>query len=205
MSEVKITSHGQRSGITALESLEGRLVGVQNSYVIGLAGIAVLGNPAGRRLLLGAREMFGSFPAQFDQVAYYLADERNREEALKQFAIVLLRDLDTIGFQLLEERCGAVGARRELEATDFYQFARIIRNCVSHNFRIEYRKFDRSLLPLTWRGLTLTEEMDGGELPLAFFGWEQAWTLHMDYIAFAKKLDAKLSIAPYPNRPVVAP
>ena len=39
------------------------------------------------------------------------------------------------------------GVWKELEATSFYHFARIIRNCVSHNFRIEYGKFDRTLLP----------------------------------------------------------
>jgi hypothetical protein len=30
--------------------------------------------------------------------------------------------------------------------------------------------------------------MDGGELRLDFFDWQQAWTLHMDYVAFAKQM-----------------
>jgi hypothetical protein len=93
--------------------------------------------------------------------------------------------------------------RKELEATSFYHFARIIRNCGSHNFRIEYGKFDRTLPPLSWRGLTLTQETDGGPLRPEFFDWQQAWMLHIDYVAFAKELDAKLGIAPFPNHPVV--
>jgi hypothetical protein len=186
-----------------LESLEGRLVGVQNSYVIGLAGIAVLSDPAGRQLLFGAQATFDSFELPFEQVAHYLANDSNREEALKQFAIVLLRDLVTIGFQLLEERCEAVGARKELEATSFYHFARIIRNCITHNFRIEFGSFDRTLLPLNWGDRTLTQDMDGGPLPIKFFGWTEAWKLHMEYVAFAKLADAKLGITPFPYHPIV--
>ena len=140
-----------------------------------------------------------------DQIAHLLANPKNHLESVKQFSVVLLRDLITMGFQLLEERCEAVDVMKDLKATSFYQFARIIRNCVSHNFRIEYGNFDRSLMPLSWRGLTLTLPMDGGPLPLDFFSWSHAWTLHMDYVIYARALDARLGIAPYPNHPVTPP
>jgi hypothetical protein len=209
---VNVSPHSQ------LESLEGRLAAVSTAYLMGIAAVDLLANPAARSMLAGRHATFGpgglSFAAEFDanalsvsldQVAHLLATPKNLEESLKQFCVVLLRDLVTIGFQLLEERSKAVGVMKELRATSFYQFARVIRNCVSHNFRIEYSNFDRSLMPLSWRGLALTRAMDGGPLPLEFFGWGHAWTLHMDYVAYARALDAKLDIVPYPNHAVTPP
>jgi hypothetical protein len=206
------TSHSQ------LESLEGRLAGVSTSYLMGLAAIDLLSNPTSRSMLVGRYASFGQAGLSFanqpdtsalsvslDQVAHLLANPNNLAESGKQFAIILLRDLVTIGFQLLEERCEAVGEMSHLKGTSFYQFARIIRNCVSHNFRIEYGKFDKSLLPLSWRGQTLTLPMDGGPLPLEFFGWGHAWTMHMEYVAYARALDAKLGIVPYPNHSATPP
>ena len=203
---VNITPYSQ------LESLEGRLAAISTTYLMGIAAIDLLLNPTARSLLAGRFATFGhgglSFGSQSNagtcsvalgQVSNLLADPKNLAESAKQFGIVLLRDLATLGFQILEERCKAVGAMKDLEATSFYQFARIIRNCVSHNFRIEYGKFDRSLMPLSWRGQTLTLAMDQGPLPLEFFSWGHAWALHIDFVSFGKALDAKLGIAPYPN------
>jgi hypothetical protein len=43
----------------------------------------------------------------------------------------------------------------------WYQFARIVANSLSHNFRLEFRRPDLSLLPVTYRGVSIDKSMDG--------------------------------------------
>ena len=44
---------------------------------------------------------------------------------------------------------------------NWYEFARILVNSLSHNFRLDYREYDRRQLPATYKNETLTISMDG--------------------------------------------
>jgi hypothetical protein len=70
----------------------------------------------------------------------------------------------------------------------WYDFARIIRNAVSHNFRFQFSKRDRSHLPITWHGISLTEELDGKAMTYESFWHRPGYELFLEMRAFAEAL-----------------
>jgi len=49
----------------------------------------------------------------------------------------------------------------QMKGMRWYTFTRFVRNAISHNFCYEFGKGDRKLLPVSWNGITLSEEMNG--------------------------------------------
>jgi hypothetical protein len=171
-------------------SLTGRLVGVQNNFVLGLAGIALLSRPDAYDMLRSDVARFGNFTVPLDQVGHLLTKPGDRDEHLKQFAIVMMRDLVTLSYELALYHAAHAGFRSELEKEPWFNFASVIRNCLSHNLRIGFSKRTRSALPIRWQELELTADMEGKPLPLEFFNWDHAWRLFMDIKAFAHGIRA---------------
>ena len=79
------------------------------------------------------------------------------------------------------------GRLYEMKAEPWYQFCRLVRNCIAHNFIFEFRQHDVSILPARWRGREITAAYDGQELPLALFGYEQAWEMFVEIRTFAER------------------
>ncbi len=48
-----------------------------------------------------------------------------------------------------------------MEDEPWYQFTRIIVNSCSHNFRYEFRKYDKKFLPTSYKDIEINEEMEG--------------------------------------------
>lgn len=51
-----------------------------------------------------------------------------------------------------------------LKEQDWYQYARMIRNSISHNFHLRFNSYDRLVLPVSWHGVTIDGAMDGTHL-----------------------------------------
>jgi len=49
----------------------------------------------------------------------------------------------------------------DLKATAWYEFTRLIRNAISHNFHFDFSDAVKRRMPITWNGITLTTEMHG--------------------------------------------
>lgn len=167
-------------------SLVGRLTGVQNNFVLGVAAATLLADEQARNLLRGNSISYAGLTVPLEQVAALLANARDRDEHLKQFGVVLLRDLVTLAFELAEYHANRAGRSGQLQAEPWYAFADVVRNCVSHNFRISFRR-SKKKLPIVWRDRCLTVDMDGKPMSLDFFGWLQAWQLFCDIKSFAEK------------------
>ena len=90
-------------------------------------------------------------------------------------------------FELTRRHCKDAGRMAEMRAEPWYQFARLIRNYLAHKFLFEFNSHDIRLLPVTWRGRTITAAMNGEELPVAIFGWSEAWALFIDIRTFAER------------------
>ena len=169
------------------QTLAGRLMAVQNNYVLGLASIALLSADEVMPFLRTQSASFGQYSVTFDQVAEILAKPAAREESIKQFLIMLMCSMTKDTFELTRHHCKAAGRLQEMQAQPWYQFARLVRNCIAHNFLFEFTSYDRTVLPVTWKGCTLTAVMDQQELPLAVFGYVQAWELFAEFRAFAAR------------------
>lgn len=69
-------------------------------------------------------------------------------------------------FRMTESYCVLTRQKNILKQENWYQFARIIVNSLSHNFRLEFRPYDKTLLPVTYQRTEINESMDGK--PISF-------------------------------------
>ncbi len=56
---------------------------------------------------------------------------------------------------------------------------------MSHNFRFQFKQFDRTLLPLEWNSRRITEQMNGHFVPIDFLGYDGVWELFRELETFA--------------------
>ena len=162
-----------------------RLKTVQNNYVLGLAAIGLLTAESCQAQLRSDQATFGGFAVQFSQVADLMRVPEHRDDAIKSFLIMLMCSLVKDTFELVKHHAETRGLANDLKAQVWYHFARLARNCIGHNFILEFKERDLALLPLTWRGCTLTVAMNGQPLALELFGYAQAWQLFLDMRQYA--------------------
>jgi hypothetical protein len=168
------------------DELLSQLENAKNNYILGLAAIALFANEKSYPILEESSCGFGTYTLPFDQVADLLRIPKDREIAVKEFIKMLLRALIKESFELIKDYCDTSNQTPSFTGQSWYQFARMIRNCISHNFRFEFRNYDRSLLPVSWKGKSITSSMDGTYLQLSFFGYVEAWELFKEMEALAK-------------------
>ena len=166
--------------------LAGRLMTVQNNYVLGMAALSMFAAPAALATLTGCQAAFGGFTVPLDQVRVLMSSPATRDESGKAFLVMLMCSLIKDSFELTQHHAKKAGIAAAMRNQPWYHFCRIIRNCISHNFLVEINARDLLLLPLTWRNRTITAAMNNQELPISFFGWAEAWELFVDIRTFAE-------------------
>ena len=164
-----------------------QLENAKNNYILGLAALALFATEESYPVIEKSSCSFGSYSLSFDQVANLLKKREDKEIALKEFTKMLLRALVKESFELIKDYCDVSKQTSSFTSQLWYQFARMIRNCLSHNFRFEFRSHDKALLPVSWKGKTITREMDGSYLELSFFGYIEAWELFTEMSYFAER------------------
>lgn len=117
--------------LEALERLKAKNLTVGPHTLAGATVVAMLLNPPARW------QAIGEFVALFSRVA--------------------VRD----GFEAIRVYCQASDQEALLRAQPWYQFARLLRNSLSHDNKIHYRPSDHRDLPATWNGCTLDVAQDG--------------------------------------------
>jgi hypothetical protein len=74
-----------------------------------------------------------------------------------------------------------------MKSTPWYGVAYIVRNAVSHNFHIEPGKL-RDKLPIRWKTVTITAEMEGRPMTAEIFWHKPGYELFLEMRAFAEAL-----------------
>lgn len=165
-----------------------QLQNAKNNCILSLAAVSLFADEMSFTRLRGKTGELGNYHVSFDQVASLLEQKTDREIALKEFAKMSLRALIKESFELLRDYCKSSGQNNSLKTQSWYQFARLIRNCLSHNFKFEFNGYDRNLLPVTWDQRSITISMEGTYLDLVFFGYDKAWELFQEMRAFTNVL-----------------
>lgn len=78
----------------------------------------------------------------------------------------LTRNLLKESFRITESYCTLTRQKNTLKNEEWHQFARIIVNSLSHNFRLEFRPYDKKQLPVTYKNIEINESMD--DKPISF-------------------------------------
>ena len=164
-----------------------QLTNAKNNYILGLAALSLFATPEAYPLLDKNRASFGPYTVTFEQVAALLRNPADRDIAAKEFLLMLLRAVIKESFELLKDYCDETNQAGQFKSESWYQFARMIRNCLSHSCRFEFNPYDKTLLPVTWKSRTITLAKDGQPLLLAFFGYVEAWELFKEFYDFVDR------------------
>jgi hypothetical protein len=123
-----------------------------------------------------------------------LTDPMKRELLSSDFLLTYLHTLVRAPFELLSDYCedfdkaapsGALLNKMKIEP--WYAVAYIVRNAVSHNFHIEFGKL-RHQLPIRWRTVVFTKEMEGQPMTATIFWHKPGYELFLEMRAFAEAL-----------------
>lgn len=168
------------------KKLMSQLENAKNNYILGLAAISLFSNEKVSPVLENSHAKFGTYTVEFKQVKNLLSKPTDREIAVKEFLTSQIRALIKESFELIKNYCNETNQDSKFKTEPWYQFARIIRNCLSHNFKFEFRRYDKTLLPITWKSRSIDASMDGKYLELKFFGYIETWELFMEYQKFVE-------------------
>lgn len=167
------------------QELLGQLANAKNNYVLGLAAMSLFAEPSSVEHLRKSHASFGGYTVKFDQVAALLATQADSQVALKEFLTMLLRALLKESFELVRDYAQDSNQEALFRAQPWYQFARMIRNCLSHDFHFRFTPQDLKQLPVTWSGRTIDAQLRDKPLPISFLGYDGAWELFHELEQFA--------------------
>ncbi len=168
------------------EELVNQLTHTKNNYIIGLAALSVFNSGQAEPLLERHAAAFGDYTVTFDQVAQLLKKAPEHGIVLSEFNKMLMRTTIIESFEHIKEYCQNTNQYPLLKKQQWYEFARIIRNFLSHNCRFIINKYDRERMPIRWGKLEITEQMHGRGLEADSFGNIETWELFQQFETFVQ-------------------
>jgi hypothetical protein len=169
------------------EELINQLNHTKNNYIIGLAALSVFNSGQAEPLLTRHAAAFGDYTVTFDQVAELLKKSPDHGVVLSEFNKMLMRTTIIESYEHIKEYCQNTNQYLLLKKQRWYEFARIIRNFLSHNCRFIINKYDRERLPIKWGDIEITEQLHGRGLDAGVFGNIETWDLFQQFTAFVEK------------------
>ncbi len=166
-----------------------QLKNTKNTYVLSLAAISLFSEENSHKHLDISSCKFGSFEIKFSVVSNLLRNINDREIAIKEFLKTHLRVLLKESFEIIKDYCENTNQRNKMTSNDWYQFSRMIRNCISHNFYFEFNDYDKTKLPQIWKNRTIDLALDGKPMKLDFLGYDGVWELFKEFNDFAQTID----------------
>lgn len=155
---------------TNKEILRGLLQTIKNNYALVQAGIMFLIQPDAPKKFDEYYSVIDDHPeAHFGYIKYIYQSDELLGLATNELRKAVLRSCIKELYEVLKFECKTAEQEKALKNAPWYEFLRMIRNSLSHDFYLRFNKSDKKKLPVAWSGLTLTQEMDGAELPMQGF------------------------------------
>jgi len=131
----------------------------------------------------------------FSDLAAELEDRGQSEIISSQFLLNHLHSLIRLPFELLKDYCEdfdkvakpAILMDR-LTNMPWYQYAKLVRNAVSHNFRFAFNSSDKSRLPVTWKSVTIDSSCDGKAITYETLWHRSGYELFLEMREFVESL-----------------
>ena len=151
--------------------IRGRIQTIKNNYALAQAGIALLALPDARARLDEVFSLLKEHPET--QVIRYIDYVFENNDLLKlatgQFRKAVLRNCMKELFEQVKLYGSETNQMQVIEAAPWYQFLRIVRNCLSHDMKLQFRSYDLKQLPISWSELTIDASMHNSQLPMRGF------------------------------------
>ena len=131
----------------------------------------------------------------FADLADMLEQQSSRDALSSDFILNQLHALIRAPFEILHDYCedydkvdSSLRLVEKMKAAPWFHYARIVRNAISHNFHFQYGKHDKKLLPVTWNGITLSQEMQGQAITYESLWHKRGYELFLEMRIFAEAL-----------------
>lgn len=151
-----------------------------------LSSIVVLSLPETHAFLDERFKAKGEELELCNYVGKILKDSTSRDIHIKQFLLMGLRTFHKELFEMIKNYCDDTKQMNLLKEEKWYHFARLIRNCLSHDNKFVFSPFDKSLLPLSWKDKTITLDMDGKILMVSDYDLSDHFKMYEEMINFVK-------------------
>jgi hypothetical protein len=129
------------------------------------------------------------FELKMDEITELLRDEKARQILLQNFMGMATRTFMKESFERVRKYCTLNGYDKELSEQPWYHYARMVRNCLSHDFILHYNEYDKSLLPVTYHNAEFTLDLDDKNIPSEYCNHNHAFLLFQDIIDFIQSMD----------------
>jgi hypothetical protein len=148
-------------------ALRGQLQTIKNNYALAQFGIALMAEEGAVNRFKAALEMLSGNPelATFSYITYVFENDQLLRHATQQFRGSVMRNCLKETFELVKLYGEETNQSTVVAQADWYQFLRIVRNCLSHDMRLQFRKNDLKRLPVMWSDITIDSSMQGEPLP----------------------------------------
>ena len=146
--------------------IRGRVQTIKNNYALAQAGIALLALPDARARLDEVFSVLKKHPEtqMIQYIDYVFEDEDLLKIATSQFRNAALRNCLRELFEQVKLFGIETNQIQIIKAAPWYQFLRMVRNCLSHDMKLRFGRWDLKQLPVSWSGLTIDASMHNAEL-----------------------------------------
>ncbi|WP_223510908.1 hypothetical protein [Pseudomonas sp. BF-R-05] len=97
----------------------------------------------------------GACPTAFQPSKTLLENKPKLIRSADQLYLTLVRAAVTESLELTRDYCSETNQSGVLESQHWFHIFRIFRNALNHNFKMDFCKYDRTLLPLAWKNLSI--------------------------------------------------
>jgi len=143
-----------------------------------------------RGIWMGVCDRYLSFADLADKL-----ESTSRYALSSDFMLNQLHALIRAPFEILRDYCEDYDKSdptrhlfQKMKEAPWYEYARLVRNAISHNFRFQYSNHDKKMLPVTWNGITLSHEMEGQAITYESLWHKRGYELFLEMRIFAEAL-----------------
>ncbi|WP_146143559.1 hypothetical protein [Photobacterium phosphoreum] len=146
-----------------------QLVAIHNNLYVALACVSLLQDEnVVSSLSENQVTISGTDVIKFDFIAEHLNDKDNLAEAAQSLVMNTLKSTVKDCYEVVLAYAHEVDKLQVLKEKSWYQFARMCRNNLSHTQTFEFRSHDKTLLPVTWKGITIDITQQGQPISSKF-------------------------------------
>lgn len=140
-------------------------------------------NPSGTKI--------GDLTVVPKEFADALVDRHFKHYVVVQLVLMAIRDSCCRPYGLIESFCKKKDCLPLMKEAPWYNYARLVRNALSHDFHISFTKANIQD-DVEWNGVTIPKEADGKLLTFEYYGSKQWLELHKQMIDFLNKLPSNI-------------
>ena len=171
----------------AKTALLAQMENIRQNFVLGLAAASLFNSEKALPILDGTTCIIGPYALGFSQVSTILRNPGDKGLLLKEFAKLQLRTLVRESLSAIETYCRCHRCVSQLERQPWYEFARIIDNCLAGNGRFVFDARDKAVLPVCWNDKVLTLDLQNQPLCFSRFSPADGWELFQEMNDFADR------------------